>query len=557
MTRTRFAHFRPVTFLIFLGLVVCSVAVHAEGPAQARAARLTFLQGTVTIDQAQGAAGLPAQLNLPLLTGTQVTTGDDGQAEVEFEDGSIVRLTPNSALSLDNLAVDPGGVFETYFSLVRGLAYFELRATQQYRYTLNAGGDLISPVENTTVRISFDEPPPIIAVLDGTAHVEHVTSTDSGPEATTYQTDVRAGESLSADAGDPNRYFLQQVIAGDSWDQWNEDMDQAAAAQAADGTSVRNDYAGAQGYGWSDLDANGTWYDVPGAGQVWQPYGADDEGWDPYGNGSWVAYPGFGYVWASANPWGWTPYRCGNWSYFGGFGWGWAPGASCGGAGWGFVGGGRPVNIAVGRPGHPPIRVPTPGHGPERPLLQVHNGPILRPVPRPSDGVQQQRQIAGVTAKPIQRVGNGFASSGPVVGSSLRRDFPVDAKTRVPIDGLASTRPAAVRTVPVWQSQQIYRPAPATEARPATNPAYDGQSHPAPAVRNPPAYQQQRQGGEAPRYTPPQQNQPRYSPPPQQQAPRYSPPPQQQSAPRYSPPPQQSHPSYSPPPSNAPARAPR
>ena len=71
----------------------------------------------------------------------------------------------------------------------------------------------------------------------------------------------------------------------------------------------------------ADLDANGSWYNVPGQGQVWQPTIAEDTDFDPYGYGSWVAYPSVGYVWASGYPWGWTPFHCGHWSYWNGFGW--------------------------------------------------------------------------------------------------------------------------------------------------------------------------------------------------------------------------------------------
>ena len=264
---------------------------HADSPAT-RAARLTFMQGTVTVTE-PGNAPVPAQLNLPLLSGLQLSTGQDGQAEVEFEDGSVVRLTPNSALSLDNLAVDPAGIFTTDLSLLRGLAYLELRATPQYRYSLNAGGDVVSPVENTTIRVNFDQPPAAFAVLDGTAHVDRQGSANGYASGSGYQADVRAGETLRSDAANPSRYFLTQGIDADSWDQWNDDLDQAADAQSSDSTDVRNNYAGAQGYGWSDLDANGNWYNVPGTGPVWQPYSAvDDSSWDPYGNGGWMSYPG-------------------------------------------------------------------------------------------------------------------------------------------------------------------------------------------------------------------------------------------------------------------------
>jgi len=515
----RISMHRSVSTLIFaLGILVIGIgpsARAADSPGATRAARLTYLQGAVTLNQADNTASLPAQVNIPLLAGVQVATGGDGQAEVEFEDGSVVRLTPNSVLSLDNLAIEPGGVFTTNLSLLHGLAYLELRAAQQYRYMLNAGGDVLSPVENTTVRVNLDEAPAVFAVLDGTAHVERQSGNDSASAG--FRADVRAGESLRGDLNDPSRYFLTQEIATDSWDQWNEDMDQNAAAQSADTTGVRNDYAGAQGYGWSDLDANGTWYDVPGQGEVWQPaVAADDSGFDPYGNGAWVAYPATGYVWASGYAWGWTPYRCGSWSYFNSFGWGWAP-AGCGGFGWGFAGGGYLVNVATYPRGYRPIRVPVPGRGPERPWIPVHTWDATQH-PVTSAAVERgPRQIAGVTATPVKPISTGVAAEG-AAGSSLRRDYPIDSATKAPVMGLASTRPTAVRPASTlrWSGQTT---APAAAAATATHPYNSGQSHPQPqpAVRPAPATPQVQRPAQ--QYVPAQ----RSSAPPAAPRPSYAP----------------------------------
>jgi FecR protein len=431
----------------FLALLSLSAFGHADS-SSTRAARLTYVQGTVTVNQPGYTQSVPAQLNLPLLTGVQIATANDGQAEVEFEDGSIVRLTPNTVLSLDNLAIQPDGTFVTNLSLLQGLAYCELRATPQYRYSVNAGGDVLSPVENATVRINFDQPPAIFSVFDGTAQVERQGSAPIAEVSTSgYATQVRAGESLRGDPNDANRYFLTQQIADDSWDQWNEDRDQAAAADAADSTNVRNDYAGAQGYGWSDLDANGNWYDVPGQGPVWQPQVANgDLNFDPYGYGAWVWYPNSGYLWASGYSWGWTPYRCGNWSFYSGFGWGWAPGTACGGFGWGFAGGGRPVNIVVGPVGYHPIRVPVSGTPHPRPILPVMTVKSWDRREPPRGEAPGPRQIAGVTAQPIRREGHGPEPGGGAPNSALRRDYPVDSKSRAPVLGLASTGPAAGHT---------------------------------------------------------------------------------------------------------------
>src|SRR6185312_9984434 len=162
--RTTFRRF-ALLFTLTLTPGAFGIASAQGNSAQVRSARLTSSQGSVTISDGTNPA-VPAQMNVPLPAGVQVATGDDGQAEIEFEDGSVARLTPNSALSLDRLDIAPGELFVTDLSVLRGLAYFELRATQEYVYSIHAGGDEVSPVENLTVRVNFDEPPASFAVLD-------------------------------------------------------------------------------------------------------------------------------------------------------------------------------------------------------------------------------------------------------------------------------------------------------------------------------------------------------------------------------------------------------
>lgn len=539
-------------------LVLCLAAVAGTAAAQhgsntsasVRAVRLTFLEGSVSVDTSDDAGSQPAQRNMPLVEGTHLSTGDNGQAEVEFEDGSVVRLTPNSALSLDSLTIDRDGVFATRMSLLRGLAYAELRATAEYRYRVMAGADAMVPVENVTVRVDFDEAPAVFAVLDGTAEVSREDS---------IRREVRSGESLRFDSGGAGQYRLNQGVPEQTWDGWNSDRDRAEAGQVKAATGVRGEYAGAQGYGWSDLDANGTWYDVPGQGQVWQPSVAVmDASFDPYGNGSWI-YVGPGYVWASGYGWGWTPYRCGTWNYFNGFGWGWAP-VGCGGTGWRFVDGGRPVNVVLCPGGYTVPHVPHPHPGPVQPVLPVNAvgasvartgqmgwGSVIQRGPREGGA----REINGVVATPVVRDGAASLRAGTITEtatqgrSALDRDFPVDSQSRTAIMGRITAQPGVVRTDSGWR-RDLGVP------RPVSGPdGYTGQSG-APMYRRAPGSGPDGQRpmysapqGERPRDASGQMRQPMYVPPPQA-----SPSPQQMSRP-YSPAPQPQSRPYTPAPAPA------
>jgi hypothetical protein len=514
-------------------------AAAPAGPTM-RAVRLTFAQGAVSVEAAPGSGAQPAQTNMPLLAGSALTTAADGQAEIEFEDGSVIRLTPNSALTLDTLDVNQSGVFTTNVSLQNGLAYAELRSSAQYRYAINAGGDVLSPIENTTVRIDYDQPPAAFAVFEGTATVAR--------QDGSMRREIRTGELLRADINGSSGFQLTQGIPDDTWDVWNTDRDQAEAAEAQDATPVRDSAAGAQGYGWSDLDADGTWYDVPGQGEVWQPSVAmDNAGFDPYGNGAWVWYPGTGYIWASGYSWGWTPYRCGAWSYYNSFGWGWAP-AGCGGLGWGFWPAGHIVNIHVGPGGYRPPTVPRPHPGPVHPILptrldvagaaplagQTGWGASMRRGPVTINGAVATPLQRGTGAATALRSGTGATGVRPTA-SALTRDFPVNRETHAPIAGQPPLQPAVVHTDNGW------RPSP--NPRSPQGQGETGQSG-APMYRNP-------QPGQQPRQPQPTTQSPRtYNPQPQTQRPTYTPPPR----PTYTP-----QPHYAPPPAphSAPAPAAR
>jgi hypothetical protein len=517
---------RGVLRVFFAALIAIALpmAASGEGAKTFRAARLTFVDGEVHVARANGSGKDTAVLNMPLLEGSVISTAENGQAEIEFEDGSLVRLTPNSGLSLVNLSADSSGNYHTRISLIGGLAYLELRAGTKYQYSVDAGGDVISPIENATIRVNLDEPPAIVAVLDGTAHIASARGSDA---------DATAGQTIRIDAASEGGvYMIKQAIAPESWDQWNEDRDEAAATEAGSQTAARQKFAGDQGYGWSDLDANGSWYDVPGRGEVWQPYiaqpadatpddgdqsgaaGAVASSFDPYGFGSWVYTPA-GYGWASGYGWGWLPYRCGTWSYWDDFGWGWSPGFGCDLLGYGGYGYG--LNFGrLPRFYHRPGR-PVPGPAPIHPVIKGRGTPVPLQTASASGG---SRVIAGNTVQPLPPIGGGYTPRGGIaVGSGLRKGYPIDAATHEPAIGLEAThtlptytshmraawqptgRPTAsgVPSVPV--QRPIYTPANPAVTRPApvSRPAPASPSY-RPAQASAPA---QRQSAPAPSYSAP------------------------------------------------------
>jgi hypothetical protein len=353
--------------------VLLSPAALADDAAQtASAARLSSVDGQVQISQGSQVIADRAVANAPLFEGTTVVTTEDGRAEIQFDDGSVARLSPNSSLTLTALRGQGGGG-DTEIALETGLGYFELRGggpAGQGGIRITFGDSVVTAGGFTVLRINLDNPPGELAVFSGNAHMERGSAT---------AVDLHGGESVVLSGADPSHYDLAESIEPDSWDAWNSDRDQMLAAENSSRTAATQGFADSSNPAWSDLDANGDWYNVPGQGNVWSPYDASDAGFDPFGSGYWMWTPQYGYGWVSGYSWGYLPYQCGNWNFYDGFGWGWAPGMGRCAPWWGAGFYGPNIGLMPGgyhapiRPRRPPIGRGGPG-GPH-PMLAVNRQP--------------------------------------------------------------------------------------------------------------------------------------------------------------------------------------
>ena len=443
----------------------------------ARAARLSSVEGQVRIEEGGQLLADPALVNTPLFEGTQVVTSQDGRAELQFDDGSVVRLSPNSSLTLATLR-GQGGSGEAEIVLENGLGYFELHGENTASQIRVRFGDCVATASGLTVmRINVDSPPGELAVFSGNAHVER---------GTTVAVDLHGGESVTLNATDPTQYNLVEWIEPDSWDAWNSDRDQALMSAEATRTGAANSLPEKNNPAWNDLDANGNWYNVPDEGYVWSPNDAASPGWDPYGNGYWMSTPRFGYIWVSGYSWGYMPYQCGAWDYFSGFGWGWAPGGC---QPW-WDSGSWSNNV-----GYAPVWY----RRPLRPRPGPPRGPILRPLDgrreAPSNPVVAvNRHSPASAAGASARERDGVVTIGGYPVEPLR---PVTARPLY--DGSASgytgrSQPGYSSVGTMGAQRPAYSPAPGASrsvgsvpARPyAGRPAGGSSQHP-PAASHPPS----------------------------------------------------------------------
>jgi hypothetical protein len=483
----------------------------AQKAANSRAVRLSSVEGAVRVVQDGEVIADPALANQPLFEGSEITTGNEGRAEIQFEDGSVARLSPNTTLALSVLQKQATGA-RTEIVMNSGLAYFELQpSTPENSFRVNYGPAGFTASSFSVVRVISDAPPASLAVFSGNIHLAR---------GENLQLDIHSGQSVNLEGGNSASYNVTDSIEPDSWDAWNADRDEVLNAESADRTAATGSLKDYPNVGLSDLDANGNWYNVPGQGYVWSPYDAQLEGasWDPYGYGHWVYYPRFGYVWVSDYTWGYAPFQCGLWNYFDNFGWGWAPGAGCnpwwgngfygagyyGGGGWGYRLGNYPPGYHPPRrplpgPIHPlprpgPHPVQNPGHNP----IRVHEGPVKAPIgvdhrsvavsnPPPTSRPAGPVTIAGRTVEPLRPVAprQAYGQSGSQSGgqSFVNRSAPPQSGLYT---GAGHTIDPGVPAHPVT-GQSGLQPGSRPYSPPAYHPAPPPAYHPAPAPARPSA----------------------------------------------------------------------
>ncbi len=429
------------------------------------AVRLSYVEGSVHIYDAGGKLFDQALQNMTILPGMAVETGNDGRAELEFADGSLVRVTPNSAILLG--ALFHGKVSQDVFTLkpTRGLTYFELSSVST-TLAIEVGPLTAQPVRTPLLmRVNLDAQPYEAALLSGSAQF----TDDSGYAAYV----LHANETAKIDPAAATNYDIVQDVAPDSWDAWNTDRD-SARAQIAGATHPEGESGGP---GWNDLNYYGSWYDVPGQGVAWAPDGVGQD-FDPYGSGAWGYSTSAGYGWVSSYPWGWLPYHCGVWNFYPGNGWMWLP-SSCG---WGAGRHWRPYTPVRNAPPRYrlPFRPSPPGQN-RRPvsgslaLIAVNQGPAVRfrglGEPRP---VTRALVVSGVRVQPLpleprpsySSVGvvNGFRSTPESPGFSQPGQFSYGAGSRMLTPG--SSAPPRITQAPRVSSSPPHVSAPPTVAAP-------------------------------------------------------------------------------------------
>ncbi len=301
------------SWVLFAALLLFGIPPKAQAQADPpdRVARLNFVQGSVAFLPSGGDEDdwVAAALNRPLTTGDRLWADTNSRGELHI--GSIaIRMDSNTGISFLNLddttvqirlsdgtlnvrlrGLDPGNTFEVD---TPNLA-FVMKRPGNYRIDTH-------PDNNST----------ITTVYQGEG--EAVGGGRSWQVISDQQAIFTGTESLNYDLRDADAQPLSD------FDRWARSRDEQEDRMAAAATR----YVSTEMTGYEDLNAYGTWRQVPEYGWCWVPTRVA-AGWAPYRFGHWVWIPPWGWTWVEDEPWGFAPFHYGRWAYYQAA-WIWVPG---------------------------------------------------------------------------------------------------------------------------------------------------------------------------------------------------------------------------------------
>ena len=145
---------------------VAATSTNTVGLSDIRIVRLSQVRGKVNIDRHIGRGYEEAFANVPITGGTRLHT-DVGLAEVEFEDNSTLRLTPDTEVEFTLLKRTATGSTISAMNVLHGMVYANLANTKGNTFTIAAGKASVAMNPSSHIRLTMDGLNSNISVLDG------------------------------------------------------------------------------------------------------------------------------------------------------------------------------------------------------------------------------------------------------------------------------------------------------------------------------------------------------------------------------------------------------
>ena len=278
-----------------------------------RVARISVIQGNVSLEPNGVNDFSQAEINYPLTSGDRVYVDNTSLGELQTA-GLAVRLGNGADVTLSSLTDNIA-----QFGLAQGSIRVRTRSLASFN-----GSQATVEVDTPNGAILVDQPGDVRVDSYPQDDTTVVTVSSGAVEVTGQNLDQQLGPNQSLRLSGSNPVYAEQVqlLPPDGLDQFDQQREQRRER------SYAYRYVSPEMIGAADLDDYGDWQqanqDNQGYGAVWYPRGVP-AGWTPYSNGHWAWVAPWGWTWVEAEPWGFAPFHYGRWANFGGR-WGWVPG---------------------------------------------------------------------------------------------------------------------------------------------------------------------------------------------------------------------------------------
>ncbi|MGH9353836.1 MAG: DUF6600 domain-containing protein [Terriglobia bacterium] len=276
-----------------------------QGNPPARVARVSYVTGKVSLQQAGVDQWSEASLNYPMTTNDRLYTDQGARAELEVG-SAAVRLSEATDLTIANLN-------DQFMQL--GLAQGTLRVSV---YELPQGNSVEVDTPNGALALLRPGYYRVDTFPNDNATLVSVYSGDAQLSGGGLSQTIHGGQAVKLTGAGPIQLNSASLPSQDNFDQWSATRDRAFVSAA----SAR--YVSRDTPGYASLDGYGVWSEAPQYGPIWYPT-AVPVGWVPYRTGHWVWVGPWGWTWVDAEPWGFAPFHYGRWAFIGAR-WGWIPG---------------------------------------------------------------------------------------------------------------------------------------------------------------------------------------------------------------------------------------
>jgi hypothetical protein len=302
--------------LLGILLLGASPLLHGQndnGDPPNRVARISVIQGNVSLEPNGVDAFSQAEINYPLTSGDRVYADNNSFGELQTA-GLAVRLGNGADVTLSSLTDNIA-----QFGLAQGSIRVRTRSLSAFN-----GQPATVEVDTPNGAILVDQPGDIRVDSYPQDDTTVVTVSSGAVEVTGQNLDQQLGPNQSLRLAGSNPVYAEQVqlLPPDGLDQFDQQREYRRQRASA------YQYVSPDMIGAADLDDYGDWQpanqDNQGYGAVWYPRSVP-AGWTPYSNGHWAWVAPWGWTWVEAEPWGFAPFHYGRWASFGGR-WGWVPG---------------------------------------------------------------------------------------------------------------------------------------------------------------------------------------------------------------------------------------